>query len=159
MMNPKRVYRRQTKWVALGAAGFAIFLCVMSFLVFWLLQPVRKTQMYTHFEMTVVPAPTLTSTPNILITPTPTESAGLNGIRVGVFVQISGTDGTGLRIRSGAGTNTSLRFLGMDSEVFKVVDGPQKADGYTWWMLQAPIDQSRSGWAASQYLTVIDQAQ
>jgi hypothetical protein len=43
----------------------------------------------------------------------------------------------------------------MDSEVFMVKDGPKDADGFTWWFLEAPYDPQRSGWAASNYLQVI----
>jgi uncharacterized protein YraI len=70
-------------------------------------------------------------------------------------VQISGTEGSGLRLRSGPGTGNPPRFLGMDSEVFSVKDGPKFADGFTWWFLEADYDATRSGWAASQYLTVV----
>jgi hypothetical protein len=107
--------------------------------------------------MTVIPAaiPTRTSTPP-LETPTATPPPAIDGIYVGGYVQISGTDGQGLRLRSGAGTTHPPRFLGMDSEVFEVKDGPQEADGFVWWFLEAPYDPARSGWAASAYLSVVN---
>ena len=46
-------------------------------------------------------------------------------------------------------------FLGYDSEVFLVKDGPQTVDGYVWWYLVAPYDDTRTGWAASDFLTYI----
>jgi hypothetical protein len=70
-------------------------------------------------------------------------------------VQITGTNGEGLRIRSEPGLNSNPVFLGFDSEVFIVQDGPRSVDGYTWWYLVTPLDQSRAGWAAADFLTYI----
>jgi hypothetical protein len=70
-------------------------------------------------------------------------------------VQISGTDGEGLRIRSQPSLNGEPVFLGYDSEVFIVQDGPREADGYTWWYLVAPYDDTRAGWAAANFLSYI----
>jgi hypothetical protein len=70
-------------------------------------------------------------------------------------VQISGTGGDGLKMRSGPGVSSDTIFLGMEAEVYLVKDGPKLADGYTWWYLQAPYDTTRTGWAASKYLTIV----
>lgn len=111
--------------------------------------------------LTVIYAPT--STPFFLstlaVTPSPTPGASgltVGGIGQGIFVQISGTEGNGLRLRKDPGTNADILFLGYESEVFKVTDGPKEMDGYIWWHLTAPYDTNRSGWAASNYLTVIE---
>lgn len=111
--------------------------------------------------LTIVPAPTSTigGQMSLFATPTATQPAlsiTIEGIRVGLFVQISGTGGDGLRLRREPGTNTDILFLGYESEVFKVVDGPKEADGFTWWYLTAPYDEKRSGWAASRFLRIID---
>ncbi len=92
-------------------------------------------------------------TPDPLQVGTPTAPAGT--IAVGVYVQITGTGGDGLRLRSVPGLTSELLFLGEDAEVFLVRDGPQEANGYTWWYLVAPYDESRAGWAASNFLTVV----
>jgi len=112
--------------------------------------------------LTVIAAPTQTQVvvvPTLAPSPTATFGAPLppaNGeITVGIYVQISGTGGDGLRLRSDPGTQSSPRFLGGESEVFQVKDGPREADGITWWFLAAPYDENRSGWAASNYLSVI----
>lgn len=111
--------------------------------------------------LTIVPAPTSTvgGQMSLFATPTATQPAlsiTIDGIRVGLFVQIFGTGGDGLRLRREPGTNTDILFLGYESEVFKVVDGPKEADGFMWWYLTAPYDEKRSGWAASRFLRVID---
>jgi hypothetical protein len=51
--------------------------------------------------------------------------------------------------------NSNPVFLGFDSEVFIIQDGPRSVDGYTWWYLVTPLDQSRAGWAAADFLTYI----
>ncbi|MGC8855692.1 MAG: SH3 domain-containing protein, partial [Anaerolineae bacterium] len=81
--------------------------------------------------------------------------SGADTIRLGSFVQISGTEGEGLRLRSAPGLSSDQLFLGYDSEVFEVRDGPRQADGYIWWYLVAPYDETRAGWAAADYLSVV----
>lgn len=106
--------------------------------------------------LTIIPAPTLTATPEKKIeTPTPTSLPSFGGITIGDYVQISGTDGQGLRLRSGPGISNPPRLLGMDAELFQVKDGPKQSDDFTWWYLEAPYDPERSGWAASSFLTVV----
>jgi len=65
----------------------------------------------------------------------------------------TGTDG--LRIRSAPGLNTETVFRGEESEAFLVKDGPQTVDGYTWWYVVAPYDDTRAGWAAAEFLAVV----
>jgi hypothetical protein len=96
----------------------------------------------------------VTSTPTLnpnLVTPTPDP----NTISVGGYVQISGTEGEGLRIRSAPGLTGETVFFGGESEVFIVRDGSQVADGYIWWYLVAPYDETRAGWAAADFLAVV----
>ena len=85
----------------------------------------------------------------------PTATAPAGTIAVGTYVQITGTEGLGLRMRAEPGLNGSFLFLSYDSEVFKVTDGPQDKDSHAWWYLVAPYDQTRAGWAAADYLAVV----
>jgi hypothetical protein len=115
--------------------------------------------------ITVVLAPTLTpviTMPVQVASETPTTAPDQGGIptqaapiSVGMYVQINGTGGSGLRLREQPGTSTKALFLGMESEVYLVQDGPQQKDGFTWYYLVAPYDKNRSGWAASNYLLVV----
>ncbi len=117
---------------------------------------------FSTAEITLIPAPTLT--PVIIVptsgqpseTPTSKSPVQIGGIGVGVYVKISGTSGEGLNLRSSPGTDSSIRFLGMDSEVFLVKDGPDQVDNIIWWFLQAPYDSTRNGWAAANFLEVIE---
>lgn len=150
----------QITWqVILGAIGVAIGLCVGLMLLFMAFRPANAPVTSAQVEFTVIPAPSLTPTlpagEGLQTTPTPSEGAMVGGIAVGMYVQISGTGGDGLRLRIGPGTTNDPVFLGMEAEVFQVVEGPKIADGFTWWFLQAPYDNGRKGWAASKYLTVV----
>jgi hypothetical protein len=108
----------------------------------------------------LIPLPTATLRPILQTVAPPTQTAVPvleGGIGVGMYVQITGTDGQGLRLRAGPGVGEAALFLGMDAEVFEVRDGPRNVDGYTWWYLTAPYDEKRSGWAAANYLTVVSE--
>lgn len=140
--------------VAVAVAGGLIALLVA--LVFFLPVPATQT-VGAAAAMTVIAAPTITPSPLPSYgTATPSPAPVVDGITVGSYVQINGTDGQGLRLRSGPGTSNPPRFLGMDTEVFQVKDGPKTSDGFTWWLLEAPYDPSRTGWAASQYLMLVN---
>jgi len=147
---------RLNVWVLVGTlAVAAVLVMVTAALVYLLPRPVQNET--SPAVLTLIPGPTPTFTPQA-VTPTitPTQPVMVGGISVGMYVQITGTEGQGLRLRAGAGTNQALRFVGMDSEVFLVKDGPKDADGYTWWYLEAPYDPGRAGWAVSQYLTIVN---
>ncbi len=153
--------RRQNRsswspWILAGAVGVAALLCALALGVLAMLKPAEPGPAPTA-AIIVIPAPTGTTTPDqAFATPTGTPPAEMTGgIAVGMYVQIAGTDGEGLRLRTGPGITNEPRFLGMDAEVFEVKDGPKLADGYTWWYLVAPYDENRSGWAASDYLGVV----
>ena len=110
--------------------------------------------------MTVIPAPSGTPLPPPTPTidpnaPTVTPTLAAGQIAVGSYVQIKGTDGLGLRIRSAPGLTGDSLFIANDSEVFVVKDGPRQADGYSWYSLEAPYDATRTGWAASDFFTII----
>ena len=145
------------RWVILGALIFAALLILITAASIGLTSP-RQTS-YVGFapaDVTLIPASTSTSsappTPTIdPFAPSPTPT----GLAVGNYAQITGTEGQGLRIRATPGLDGEFVFLGYDSEVFIIKDGPQTVDGYTWWYLAAPYDETRAGWAAADFLTFI----
>ncbi|HOD45540.1 MAG TPA: helix-turn-helix domain-containing protein, partial [Anaerolineaceae bacterium] len=114
------------------------------------------TRIMESYELGETPLPI----PELMFTSTPTVApvAG-DGIGIGMYVQILGTGGDGLRLRSGAGMSYDPIFLGMEAEVFEVMDGPREGDGYMWWFLKAPYDPNRKGWARSDYLSVVSTSQ
>ncbi|MBN1147881.1 MAG: hypothetical protein JXA78_11555 [Anaerolineales bacterium] len=76
-------------------------------------------------------------------------------IAVGAYVQITGTGGDGLRLRTEPGLDEQIRLLGSEAEVFRVDEGPVELDGYTWWRLVGPFDETRHGWAVANYLAIV----
>jgi hypothetical protein len=109
--------------------------------------------------LTILPAPTSTLRPPpatltpIPPKPAPSSTPAPGEVAIGVYVQPS-TGGLGLRVHTDPGLAPDF-FSAYDSEVFLVAQGPEQADGYTWWYLTASYDATRSGWAAQDFLTVI----
>ena len=145
------------RWVILGAILVAgLLLLITAILIGFTSGPQSSSEGFTPADVTVIPASTSTSNapPTATIDPfAPTVAP--TGIAIGNYVQITGTEGEGLRIRSEPGLNGTPVFLGFDSEVFTVQDGPREVDGYVWWYLVAPYDATRVGWAAADFLTYI----
>jgi hypothetical protein len=144
----------------LGGMILAIILCVGLGLLTLAVRPEKTPQeSQPTAGLTIIPAntPTPLALPDAPGSPSATPAGGdsQGGIAVGMYVQISGTGGEGLRLRSGPGVKFDPLFLGMEAEVYMIKDGPKDADGYTWWFMVAPYDQNRKGWAASKYLTIV----
>ncbi|MGA9532136.1 MAG: hypothetical protein WBR18_05420 [Anaerolineales bacterium] len=101
---------------------------------------------------TLTPQPTGTADPTREPTASPTPPPALGSFSPGQLVQIVGTQGDGLRLRSSPGLDGEILVLGLENEVFEVQDGPQQVDGYTWWFLVNPYDNSKRGWGVANYI-------
>lgn len=146
-------------WAAAGAAaGLAILGAVLVFTA-----ATRGANGRTQIDapvMTLLPRSTATEmvipSPTALPTETlpsvPVEDPNSGQIEVGLIVEVYGTEGDGLRLRADPGTAGAIQLLADESEVFAVQDGPEEADGQTWFYLVSPSDASRAGWAVSSYL-------
>lgn len=145
--------------VIFGTLGVTIILLLLTIIsIGWTSPRFAPNVGFAPADLTMIPAPT--NTPQFVPTPTidplqPTPTLPADTIGIGVYVQISGTEGDGLRIRATAGLNGETVFRGEESEVFVVKDGPQTADGYTWWHLTASYDETRAGWAVADFLSVV----
>ncbi len=166
-MKANGMLRYVTIGSVLGAiAVLAVLLAIWGLVLRSLAQPTQAAQPVEPtaiIQVIVAPTttPSLPPAPTagpvstlVIIEPLNTPAANAE-MKAGDYVQISGTGGDGLRIRSGPGRQNPSLFLGMEAEVFQVIDGPKEADGFIWWNLAAPYDENRKGWAASNYLTVI----
>jgi hypothetical protein len=158
----KRVASLINLWVIAGAVLIAFFLLSGTYFAVLIakdsLTPANTATVIvnviyspTSTPAVITPLLGLTSTPTTPIPPSPPPGI----IAVGAFVQVAGTGGDGLRLRSVPGLNGEIRFLGYESEVFQVQDGPRSSDGYTWWLLVAPYDQTISGWAVANFMAVV----
>lgn len=149
-------------WVLGGAFLFGLLLFAITFVLLQVTRTASNQVAQASAIVNVIPAPTSTPTqqptetapeptPTRLVPPAPAPGV----ISVEDYVQITNTEGDGLRLRTDAGLQSQVRLLGAESEVFQVKDGPREADGFTWWYLVGLYDASRSGWAVSNYLAVV----
>jgi hypothetical protein len=117
----------------------------------------------TAIIWTPTPPPPPTATPPLTPTETapgeepaeatPTPSAH---IAIGNYVQIAGTGGLGLSLRSGPGENYTRMDVASEGETFIVVEGPTTAGGSPWWKVRDPDDEERAYWAIGNYLKPIE---
>ncbi len=85
----------------------------------------------------------------VIISPTP------RNITVGERVQVFSVRPDQLNVRDNPGvTGTVIVFRASEGAEFLIVDGPQQADGLTWWRIQNEGNQTEIGWAAANYLQI-----
>jgi hypothetical protein len=149
-------------WIILGAIGFGFLMLVAVLTLLNITRPAQQPSGPSTAVVTVISMPTATAVPPTATPPgpeTPTPSAlplpPAGDVATGAFVQIFGTGGDGLRLRTEPGLDSEVRVLGAETEVFVVTDGPSEVDGYDWWYLESPSDRSRRGWAVANYLSVV----
>jgi len=142
-------------WMIAGTIITASLLLALVFFVSGGFAPPGEEPYQGGGMLTVIPVPTATQTPmptpTPLILPSPTP-LGDDGIQQGGYVQISGTEGEGLRLRVSPSLSGEIAFLGVEGEIFFVKGGPVEADQYLWWQIEAPLNASRQGWVVSEYL-------
>ncbi len=147
--------------VLFGALVIGLSLTCILLLYIVIAQPALRQTGGPPRALTRIPAPTSTAyvfTPTAELaaftaTPQPSPTPAPGAVNVGGYVQISGTGGDGLRLRAAPGLDAPLLFLGYDTEIFQVTDGPVERDGRIWWALVSPYDSTRAGWAVQDYLT------
>jgi hypothetical protein len=146
-------------WLVGGGVLGTLILGVFLIGIPWVLGPPEQT--FPTPVLTVVPAPTETPPPPTeppTLTPIPPTATPVpppisaGGFSQGDLVEVSGTSGDGLRLRSDPSLAGSINALAIDHEVYRVEQGPVEADDYTWWFLVNPYDDSRKGWAVANYL-------
>ena len=146
------------RFVIIGSLITAgILILITLILIGWTSPRFSPEVGFAPADLTMIPAPTHTPavTATSTLDPFATPIIDQTVINIDGYVQITGTGTDGLRIRSAPGLNTDTVFRGEESEVFLVKDGPQSADGYTWWYVVAPYDDTRAGWAAADFLAVV----
>jgi hypothetical protein len=143
-----------------GALAVAVMLLILTFIWIAGSAPPASDPAGMLAVVTAIPMPSGTAAPAGTPTidpyaPTSTPTPLPGQFDIGAYVQITGTQGQGLRIRSDAGLNSTQLFLGFDTEVYTVIEGPRQADNYAWYRITAINDQTRTGWAASNFLILI----
>ncbi len=137
----------------LAVAGCLLLVTLVS--IGWFAQRPAGKLGFVPADLTIIAPSTATLSPTLTPTPAGTTTPPEGQMGIGAYVQITGTEGAGLRIRSAPGLNSDTVFRGEEAETFQIKDGPQQADGYTWWYLVAPYDDTRAGWAAADFLAVV----
>ncbi|MBX7233111.1 MAG: SH3 domain-containing protein [Caldilineales bacterium] len=102
--------------------------------------------------------PTLAAVPitaTVSLSPTLSVATPLPGPTGGQFainqqVQVAGTEGEGVRFRTGPGLSYVTTSILQDGDTLIVVGGPETVDGFTWWRLQTA--GGAIGWAAEDNL-------
>ncbi|MFN3492834.1 MAG: hypothetical protein ACK40V_11515, partial [Anaerolineales bacterium] len=116
------------RFVIIGSLILAgILILITLILIGWTSPRFSPEVGFAPADLTMIPAPThtpaATQSPTADSRATPTFDPNI--IALNGYVQISGTGGDGLRIRSAPGLNSETVFRGEESEVFLVKDGPQ----------------------------------
>jgi hypothetical protein len=148
-----------TPWVLVGAVLVACLAVSVVFLIFSAGLSAQAPPVVNTAIVNLIPAPTLTlpvPTPQ----PTPTTAPmptvpSIGPLTLGALVQITGTGVDGLRLRQSPGLDGQILFVALEAEVYRVSEGPKDADGYTWWYLVNPYQESVQGWGVGNYLAVI----
>lgn len=87
--------------------------------------------------------------PTVSITSTPVS------LTVGATVEVAGVGGQELNIRNKPGlTDSTILFRAAEGTTYEVIDGPQEADGFSWWQVRDTQFQVQ-GWAVANYLRVV----
>jgi hypothetical protein len=154
-------------WIILGALGSGIVLFVAVVALIWFSKPEMMIPAPSTPIVRQIDAPTPTNLPPTHTPPPPTPTPlpddpgaptppAAGELAIGLTVNVLGTGRDGLRFRSEPGLKGSILFLGVDFEEFNITNGPEEADGYTWWYLTGVEDPSRRGWAVSNYLRLLE---
>jgi len=105
-------------------------------------------------------APSPTPPPTGTAEPIPTTSPD---VAIGRYVQVAGTGGYGLNLRSGPGENYTRMDVALEGEVFIVTDGPTVSGasptvsgGSQWWRIRDLENEEREWWAIANFLEPVD---
>ena len=106
-------------------------------------------------EATATTEPTATATEEPTATPAAAEPTATpevpdDALAAGVTAQVTGTAGSGLRIRGSAGLGGPTVKVVPEGTLLTILDGPQDADGYQWYQVRDEV--GAEGWVAGDWL-------
>jgi hypothetical protein len=101
---------------------------------------------------TIPPVVTLAPTPTPPPTETPVPTVPTE-LAPGVYAQVIGTEGAGLSLRAGPGTNNARLAVAPDDSLVLILEGPkddENLEDYTWWFVRD--SQGVEGWVVQAFL-------
>jgi hypothetical protein len=124
--------------------------------------PATPTAEQVGVETPTLPPPSATPPPTAeVVQPTDTpEPVAPSDIQVGGYVQIINTEGAGLSLRAGPGTNNARLVVAEADSILPVIGGPSDDEGgelddsgnvHQWWYLRNT--DGTEGWGRSDFLT------
>jgi hypothetical protein len=116
-------------------------------------QPIAAVEPGRQATPTIPPVVTLppTPTPRPTATPIPVLPAELAPT---VYAQITGTEGAGVSVRAGPGTNNARLTVAPESSIVLILDGPREdenLDDFVWWLTRT--EDGIEGWIVQDFLT------
>jgi hypothetical protein len=113
---------------------------------------VASTPVQPAASPTIPPVVTLepTATPIPTQTPPPTPPTTLE---VGGYAKITGTEGAGVSVRAGPGTNNARLTVAAENSVIPVLDGPRADENqqeFVWWFVRA--EDGTEGWVVQDFM-------
>lgn len=130
-------------------AGSTLGLCgVMMFIAIVGASSPTPDERPTAIVVTVTPSPivpTATTQPEATASPTP------EGLYIGGYARVQGTQGDALRLRADPGLQTTTLKTVAEGTLLEVLEGPSDADDISWWRLR-DLNDDAEGWAAQQFL-------
>lgn len=93
---------------------------------------------------------TFTPTPQAVTTPTAQGTEAPTGLTIGAKAKVTGTGGSGLNMRAGAGTGHARIKTLPEGTIVEIIGGPKDANNYTWW--QVKDESGVTGWVVSKFL-------
>lgn len=108
-----------------------------------------KTQATPTIPPVVTLAPSPTVPPTATPPPTPPDK-----LTPGGYAKVIGTEGAGVSLRAGPGTNNARLDTAAENAIVLLLDGPKpdaNQQEYTWWFIRTP--DNIEGWAVQDFLT------
>jgi hypothetical protein len=149
--------------LALVAVLFGLAALVVAGLAWWSrTADVPPAATVAPIVLTATPAPATATAAPPTPTPPPAEvtvtlpAPPAGDVKTGAYVQVFGTGDAGvLNLRAEPSLQAPVNYVALEREVLQVQAGPKQANGITWWYLVDTAASSRSGWAAQNYLQVV----
>lgn len=101
---------------------------------------------------TIPPVVTLPPTPTSPPTATPVPTVPLE-LTPSTFAQVTGTEGAGVSLRAGPGTNNARLGIAGEASFVLILDGPREDENledFTWWLVRGA--DGTEGWTVQEYL-------